>query len=106
MWEWETLEPPRRFRDLPRQEVLSYTVPVATTRAARLLGLAFLDRMEVEEGLFVPNCRSVHTFGMRFELDLLFLDEHESVVELRRSVPPWRLVRCGTAHSVLELPSP
>ena len=57
-------------------------------------------------GLLIPGCRSVHTFGMRFDLDLLFLDEDGRVTELRRSVPPWRFVRCRDAAAVLELPSP
>ncbi len=102
----ETPAGPRRFRDLPRQSLLGFTVPVATTRTARLLGLAMLDREDAGDGLLIPDCRSVHTFGMRFELDLLFLDEEGNVVELRRSVPPGQRVRCPAAGSVLELPSP
>ena len=57
-------------------------------------------------GLLIPDCRSVHTFGMRFDLDLLFLDGNGRVTELRRSVPPFRFVRCRAAAAVLELPSP
>ena len=97
---------PERFSGLPRREVLGHTVPVATTRVARLLGLALLDPFEAADGLLIPDCRSVHTFGMRFPLDLLFLGEGGSVVDLRRSVPPWRFVRCKDADAVLELPSP
>jgi len=43
---------------------------------------------------------------MRFPLDLLFMDEEGHVIELRREVPPRRLVRCPGAMAVLELPSP
>jgi uncharacterized protein len=94
-----------RFRDSPRQTVLGFDVPVAETRGARLLGLAFLNREEAGDGLFIPRCRSVHTFGMRFPLDLVFLDDESKVIRLRRGVPPWRIVRCAEASSVLELPS-
>jgi uncharacterized protein len=97
---------PRRFRGLPHQTLLGFTVPVATTRLARCLGLAFLDREEAGEGLLIPRCKRVHTFGMRFNLDLVFLGENERVVELRRSVPPGEWVRCSQAIAVLELPSP
>jgi uncharacterized protein len=90
---------------MPSATVLGFNVPVATTRRARLLGLAFLDRVEAGEGLLIPRCRSVHTFGMRFALDLVFLAEGR-VVDLRRQVPPRRVIRCGTADAVLELPSP
>lgn len=95
-----------RFDSLPEREILWVRVPVATTRRARLLGLAFLDRPDAGEGLLIPGCRSVHTFGMRFDLDLVFLDGLGKVVELRRSVPPRRLARCPDAEAVLELPSP
>jgi uncharacterized protein len=97
---------PRRFRRLPLATVLGFTVPVATHRGVRLLGLAFLDRDRAGEGMLIPRCRSVHTLGMRFALDLVFLGADERVVELRRKVPPGRLVRCRVADSVLELPSP
>ena len=97
---------PRRFRNLPHREVLGFTVPVATTRMARLLGLALLDPVSAGEGLLIPNCRSVHTFGMRFDLDLIFIDEGGNVVELRRSVSPGQRVKCPNADAVLELPSP
>jgi uncharacterized protein len=91
---------------MPRRGVLGFRVPVATTRSARLLGLARLDRLDAGEGLLLPDCRCVHTFGMRFPLDLIFLDADGRVIELRREVPPRRVVRCRAADSVLELPAP
>ena len=100
------LPEPRRFSGLLRDEILGFRVPVATSRRSRLLGLALLDRERAGEGLLIPRCRSVHTFGMRFALDLIFLDARGTVVEIRRQVPPRRLVRCPRADSVLELPSP
>jgi uncharacterized membrane protein (UPF0127 family) len=91
---------------MPRATVLGFNLPVASTRRARLLGLAFLDRAEADEGLLIPRCRSVHTFGMRFALDLIFLAADGRVVEVRREVPPRRLARCQAADAVLELPAP
>jgi len=95
-----------RFTGLPRELVLGFEVPVATSRRARLLGLAHLDRGRAPEGLLIPRCRSVHTFGMRFALDLVFLDGAGEVVAIRPGVGPRRLVRCSAASGVLELPSP
>jgi uncharacterized membrane protein (UPF0127 family) len=97
---------PIRFRGLERAEILGSTVPVATGLGSRLLGLALLRRGRAGAGLLIPRCRSVHTFGMRFRLDVIFLDGEQRVVELRRAVPPGRLIRCPRAMSVLELPSP
>ena len=66
---------PRRFRGLPTTRVCGRCVPIAATRVSRLLGLALLEREAAGPGLLIPRCRSVHTFGMRFALDLVFLDQ-------------------------------
>lgn len=97
---------PLRFRGLPRREIHGSVVPVAVTRRSRLLGLALIGRERTGAGLLIPRCRSVHTFGVRFALDLLFLDATNAVVELRRGVGPCRVARCAEAVAVLELPSP
>jgi len=102
----ESPQEPRRFRGLPHRSLLGFSVPVATTRLARLLGLAYLDREDAGEGLLIPRCSRVHTFGMRFDLDLVFLGEDDRVIELRRSVPPGEWISCPEAVAVLELPSP
>jgi uncharacterized protein len=80
-------------------------VPVAVSRRARLLGLALLDRRRAGAGLLIPGCRSVHTFGMRFALDLVFLDFELRPIAFRRSVPPGRFAFERRAQAVLELPA-
>jgi uncharacterized membrane protein (UPF0127 family) len=100
------METPLRFRGLERIRLLGLEIPVAESRPSRLLGLALLSRERVGAGLLIPRCRSVHTFGMRFPLDLLFLDPQRRVIEIRRSVPAGRFLRCRRAATVLELPSP
>jgi uncharacterized protein len=78
---------------------------VALSRRARLLGLALLDRRDAGTGLLLPGCRGVHTFGMRFPLDLVFLDCELRQVSLRRAVPPGRVAFERRAQAVLELPA-
>ncbi|HKH13856.1 MAG TPA: DUF192 domain-containing protein [Solirubrobacterales bacterium] len=80
-------------------------VRVAATRKARLLGLSLLDRDAAGTGLLIPRCRSVHTFGMRFRLDLVFLDAAMEPVSIRRAVPAWRVATERRARAVLELPA-
>jgi uncharacterized membrane protein (UPF0127 family) len=94
----------RRLRDLPSRNVLGCDVAVATGIRARLLGLAGLDREEAGPGLLIPRCSSVHTFGMRFALDLVFLDRDGRPCSVRRQVPPRRLAWERRASAVLELP--
>jgi uncharacterized membrane protein (UPF0127 family) len=95
----------RRLRRLPLATSLGHRVYVAKGLRARLLGLAHLDREEVGPGLLIPRCSSVHTFGMRFRLDLYFLDERGEVVSVRRALPPRRFAFSGRAVAVLELPA-
>lgn len=81
------------------------TYPTATTFRTRLLGLSRRDRGDAGPGLLIPRCSSVHTFGMRFELDVFFLDGEGRVIAERRRVPPRRVVFCRGACGVLEVPS-
>jgi hypothetical protein len=81
------------------------SVPVAVGYRARLLGLSRLDLAEAGSGLLIPRCRRIHTFGMRFALDLVFLDERLRPLGSLEGVPPRRLAGRRGAAAVLELPS-
>lgn len=76
----------------------------AVTAGSRLLGLARLRERDLppRSALLIPRCRSVHTFGMRFPLDVLFLDERGGVVRVERAVPRRRVLLCRRAFAVLE----
>jgi uncharacterized membrane protein (UPF0127 family) len=95
----------QRLRRLPVMTVLGREVRVARGARARLLGLAHLSREEAGSGLLIPRCSSVHTVGMRFSLDLYFLDQDGEAIAVRRGVPPRRLAFCGRAEAVLEVPA-
>ena len=94
---------PRRLDRLPRRRLAAGGVVLeATTPLARLLGLAFLDELPSAYALLIPHCRSVHTFGMRFAIDVAFLDEDGAVLRLERRVPPRRTLVCRKGFAVLE----
>jgi uncharacterized membrane protein (UPF0127 family) len=94
---------PRRLERLQWRTLDSGArVAEAGTFRARLLGLALLREIPQGHALLIPRCRSVHTFGMRFALDLVFLDAHGDVLRVERAVPPWRVRRGPGAYAVLE----
>jgi uncharacterized protein len=95
----------RRLRRLPRTEVCEVEVPVARSLRARLLGLALLDRRRAGPGLLIPRCRSVHTFGMRFAIDVAFLDESGSPLRVVYDLPPCRVASFRRSGTVLEVPA-
>lgn len=78
----------------------------ADTYWTRLRGLLGTGRLGPGEGLWIMPSRQVHMFGMRYALDLVFLDDGGRVLRLVPALPPNRISpRVAGAHSVLELPA-
>lgn len=94
---------PHRLRNLSTLQVQGIPVPTATTQLARLLGLALLPRERAGSGLLIPRCRSVHTFGMRFPIEVVFLDRELEPIRTAGRVMPRRFVSDRRASAVLEL---
>ena len=89
-----------------RECFLSLGVTPADTTFARLKGLIGKLKLRVDEGLWiVPSC-GIHTFGVLFPLDLIYLDESHKVIHLIEHFPTFRIAPLRTqATSVLELPT-
>jgi uncharacterized membrane protein (UPF0127 family) len=83
--------------------IVAEPLEVALTGWQRFRGLMFRGGMGPEEGLLIPGCRSVHTFFMRFPIDLAYLDGEMAVARVVEGLKPWRLSWCRGAHAVLEL---
>jgi uncharacterized membrane protein (UPF0127 family)/CheY-like chemotaxis protein len=71
----------------------------------RMRGLMFRKSLPQGEGMFLLPAPGVHTFFMRFPLDLVFLDRQWRVVRLVEGVKPWRARSLRKARAVLELPA-
>ena len=93
------------MRNETRQTVLAEAADVADTSAKRRTGLLKHTALHPGEGLWIKPCESVHTFFMKFPIDLVYLDKRLKVRKVRHAVPAWRLSACFSAHSVLELPA-
>ena len=74
----------------------------AETHRSRRRGLARLDSLAADHALHIPQTPSVHTFGMRFDLDLIWLRRDGSIARVDRDVGPWRMRLCLRARSVVE----
>jgi uncharacterized membrane protein (UPF0127 family) len=63
-------------------------------------------RFPAGDGLWIVPCRGVHTFAMRFPIDVVYLDRNQAVVHIEHHLKPWRLAPVRiSANSVLELPA-
>lgn len=79
-------------------------LPLAEAMLDRMIGLMFKDEGQVKSGLFIDPCKSIHTFFMKFALDVAFVDSKGKVVRVIFGMKPWRLTRTYfTASSVIEV---
>src|SRR5580704_10118675 len=91
-------------RNQTRGTVLGDSIDLADTSEKRRTGLLKHERLEPGTGLWIVPCESVHTFFMKFAIDLVYVDRKHKVRKVRHAVPAWRLSACLSAHSILELP--
>jgi uncharacterized membrane protein (UPF0127 family) len=88
-----------------RQTVVAMRLRVRVTFFGRLIGLLGRSGLRPGEGLWISPCRAIHTIGMRFSLDVIFLDHGNKVVRTEAGVAPFRVCLGGReARSVIELP--
>ena len=87
-----------------RGREIASRVAVAEDSVSRSRGLLGRTAMAPEEGLWIVPCPMIHTFFMKFAIDVLFLDRELRVVRVLERLKPWRLSPwVFRAHSVLEL---
>jgi len=92
-----------RLRD---GEVVASPARLANTFGSRLRGLLGRTGLAPREGLLISPCRDVHTCGMRFSIDLVFLDKELKIVRMIPKTRPWRFYRGGRqCQHVLEVAS-
>jgi hypothetical protein len=92
-------------RNQTRNTILADAAELADTSEKRRTGLLKHHRLDPGHGLWIVPCESVHSFFMKFAIDLVYLDRDKKVRKIRHRMVPWRVSACLTAHSILELPA-
>ena len=92
-------------RNVTRNVLLADSASVADTSAKRRTGLLKHEQLDAGQGLWIVPCEGVHTFGMKFPIDVLFLNRKRRVLKIRENMVVRRISLCFWAHSVLELPA-
>lgn len=91
--------------NVTQQRTLASVLMVADSFFRSLIGLMGRPGLEAGHGLWIVPCQSVHTFWMRFPIDVVFLDEHRKVIQLVENLRPFRISKhLSKASSVIELP--
>jgi uncharacterized protein len=100
-------EPHARWvlRNARHDRVLAHSIETAFDRQSRNRGL--LGRQSLAEGsaLILAPCNSIHTFFMKFSIDVAFVDRDGTIRRARSSVSPWRIQAALHASAVVELAS-
>jgi uncharacterized membrane protein (UPF0127 family) len=86
------------------KQVLANRVKIADTFGSRLIGLLFHNHLHPMECLIIVPCCSIHTFGMRFSIDVLFLNKEKEVLSSLSNFPPNRISpTVKNAYYVIEI---
>ena len=94
-----------RITNRTRNTLLGSRVGLASSWWSRLRGYLWRSEPRLGEGILLVECNAIHTFGMSFDLDVVFLDGKGRVLELVRALRPWRKPRrVSGATYVLEVP--
>ena len=88
----------------PRGQVLADRADIAGTGAQGRTGLLKHTKLDPGEGLLIRT-EGVHTFGMKFPIDVVFLSKKKKILKIRSKMPRSRIALSLLAHSVLELPA-
>ena len=71
--------------------LLLRNIKTADSFFRKLFGLVFSAQLKESEGLLIDNCSSIHTFWMRYPIDVLFLDSDNRVIRFFEDLKPFRV---------------
>jgi uncharacterized membrane protein (UPF0127 family) len=92
--------------NVTKEVVITQQARFATSLGQRMKGLLGQDSLVANEALILKPCSSIHTFFMRFAIDVLFLDKNMQIVRLVQDMPPNRLSPIVWASKMaIELPA-
>jgi uncharacterized membrane protein (UPF0127 family) len=86
-------------------QLLTTHAGIANTSELRRRGLLKHTSLEEGDGLWIAPCEAVHCFGMKFVIDVIYLNKQKKILKMRPNMGKNRISFCLTAHSVLELPA-
>lgn len=78
-------------------------VRVAQTFFSRLRGLLCSPQLHNNQALLIRPCREVHTIGMRYAIDVVFINQVGEIIKISPALKPWRAAMCRQAYQTLEL---
>ena len=97
--------PPLALKNGRNDKVVAHTLQTAFDSASRRTGLLGRDSLPEGSALIIAPCSAIHTFSMRFAIDVLFVSKDGRVIKVRSNVRPGRIAAALRAFAVVELPA-
>jgi uncharacterized membrane protein (UPF0127 family) len=98
-------EPPFALHHVRSGRVVATRVELALDSQSRRRGLLGRDEFEKGAALIIAPCSSIHTFFMRFAIDVVFVSRDGRVLKTYSTLVPWRMAFSFGAFAVIELPA-
>ena len=93
------------LRNVVTGRLIAHTIIPAFESATRRKGLLGCDSLADGAAMIIAPTNAIHTFGMRFPIDVVFVRRNGEVVKIRERVMPWRVAIAHLAYAVIELPA-
>lgn len=91
--------------NVTNNNILACDAQIADTFFKRFKGLLGTKKLEHGKGLVIRPCNSIHTVGMKYDIDVLFIDKDDYVVKISAKMPACRIAVCQKSDCVIELPA-
>ena len=89
---------------MSNNKTIAENVKIADSFISRLIGLMFSKGLIGFDALLIRPCNSIHTFFMRYNIDVVFLDREMRIVRIVRDIKPWRMTWIYfKSHQVIEM---
>ena len=98
-----TAGPPPKLVNGRTERVLASAVELAVTSETRRRGLLGRDSLDPAVAILIAPSSAIHTFFMRFPIDIVFVTKAGQIVKVRSAVPPWRMAAAFRGYAVIEL---
>jgi len=93
------------IKNLTKGTIVAERLLRADTFWKRLTGLLGTNSLEEGTGIRISPCSSIHTFGMRYSIDVLFVDRHHRIIKIVANMPAGRVAMAAGSRYVIELPN-
>ncbi|MHC1715995.1 MAG: DUF192 domain-containing protein [Acidaminococcaceae bacterium] len=93
------------IKNLSKKTAIATEAKIADNFITRLKGLLGSDHLEEGRALIIRPCNGIHTIGMNYSIDVIFIDKNDKVIKIVVDMPSRKISTCSNASYVIETPS-